>query len=80
MVVLVSREKIISRCINDKRQKATTYSKFPPYSQTASQNGLLQDFHIAKNLIYGILFLAKQLRQWKKRKRPTQEKIGFNIV
>jgi hypothetical protein len=37
-----SAPKIISRRINDKRQKATTYPKFPLYSQTTSQNGLSQ--------------------------------------
>jgi len=42
--------------------------------------GYSKIFNIAKNLIYGILLLAKQLRQWKNRKRPTQEKIRFTIV
>jgi len=41
--------------------------------------GYRKIFNIAKNPIYGILFLAKQLRHWKNPKRPAQEKISFTI-
>jgi hypothetical protein len=36
---LVRREKILIRCINDRRKKVTNYSESPPYSQTALKNG-----------------------------------------
>ena len=41
MGVLVFRE-FFSHCINDRRKKATTYSKLPPYSQTAFKKGSSQ--------------------------------------
>ncbi len=49
MVNLIRRGKIFSRCINDRRKKVTTYSKFPPYSQIAFKNGSSQEFESSRS-------------------------------